>query len=99
MSQKPFFPLRITNHGKCGTGQQDTMCVNQNTYTLISIEHNCQGSSLLAVKYLMRRFNYSLIWCNLVNCIGQYRHKQARIYFNVKLLKEMEFAGFVMNRS
>ena len=29
------------------------------------------GSSILAVKYLMKRFNYSLIWCNLVNCIGK----------------------------
>ena len=29
-----------------------------------------QGMSLLAVSYLFNRFNYSLVWCNTVNCIG-----------------------------
>jgi hypothetical protein len=29
-----------------------------------------QGCSLLAVKHLMERFHYSLVWCNKVNCLG-----------------------------
>lgn len=29
-----------------------------------------QGMSLLAAKYLMERFFYSVVWCNKVNCMG-----------------------------
>jgi len=29
-----------------------------------------QGCSLLALKFLMERFNYSLVWCNKVNCMA-----------------------------
>jgi len=28
------------------------------------------GWSMLAMKYLMERFNYSLVWCNKVNCMA-----------------------------
>merc|ERR1712156_150036 len=28
------------------------------------------GASMLAIKYLFNRFSYSLVWCNLINCIG-----------------------------
>merc|ERR1719192_2234704 len=28
------------------------------------------GASMLAIKNLFNRFSYSLVWCNLVNCIG-----------------------------
>lgn len=28
------------------------------------------GMSLLAAKYLMERFHYSMVWCNKVNCMG-----------------------------
>ena len=28
------------------------------------------GASMLAIKYLLNRFSYSLVWCNLINCIG-----------------------------
>lgn len=31
-----------------------------------------QNSSILAVKYLMKRFGYSLVWCNLINCIEKW---------------------------
>ena len=31
---------------------------------------NFQGASMLAIKYLLNRFSYSLVWCNLLNCIG-----------------------------
>ena len=29
-----------------------------------------QGASMLAIKRLLNRFSYSLVWCNLLNCIG-----------------------------
>jgi len=29
-----------------------------------------QGMSLLATYYLFNRFQYSMVWCNVVNCIG-----------------------------
>lgn len=29
-----------------------------------------QGASMLAIKNLFNRFSYSLVWCNLINCIG-----------------------------
>ena len=28
------------------------------------------GMSKLACQYLFNRFSYSLVWCNVVNCIG-----------------------------
>jgi len=28
------------------------------------------GASMLAIKRLLNRFSYSLVWCNLLNCIG-----------------------------
>jgi|ERR1712192_88431 len=33
-------------------------------------ESTYQGCSLLALKLLLQRFNYSVVWCNKVNCLA-----------------------------
>ena len=37
---------------------------------LINSNSILQGASMLAIKYLFNRFSYSLVWCNLINCVG-----------------------------
>ena len=36
----------------------------------LPIHRYFQGASMLAIKRLLNRFSYSLVWCNLLNCIG-----------------------------
>ena len=34
----------------------------------------CQGASMLAMKRLLNRFSYSLVWCNKINCAAIQDH-------------------------